>query len=446
MGIFKKIFKGVGKVFKKIGRGVKKVFKKFGKFMGKIGIAGQIAMMFILPGIGAALMKGFGAMWTGVVGQTAAQATAAATATTQVAANTATQAAIAGATDAAAGKVIEQAALKAATKTAMAGIKAGTTTITKLGSGMLGSGNAVVRGAGMVLEKGAQFASTIKAGYQTVSQAVTGAFTETGKWIGGKLGMKTAEGAAMQGSWANYSKGVTDSFAKLGDKAAEFWSPINMTQAPVGTGTVLRSPTLTQAGSSTVPDFNIEDTISNFKSPTDIPRGAVPEGTGSVLRNTPLQSGANPLNLNMDTTIDSFGSTGTQPTSSLLVKAKDYVMGGETLAQKAGKFKDGVVADIAATPGRIVKQGLTDAVFGEEPLAIEEEPLNLWDQAGYTPQLPVGNADIYAQAAAPVSDFVQFITGNEDTFGNYGVKEGQFGGAAAYANYFKRLQNFGAIS
>lgn len=62
MSFLKKIFKGVGKVFRKIGRGIKKGFKKFGKFMGKLGIVGQLAMMFILPGIGGALMKGFGAM------------------------------------------------------------------------------------------------------------------------------------------------------------------------------------------------------------------------------------------------------------------------------------------------------------------------------------------------------------------------------------------------
>ena len=56
MGFFSKIWKGVKKTFKKIGRGIKKAFKSFGKFMGKIGIVGQIAMMFILPGIGNAMM------------------------------------------------------------------------------------------------------------------------------------------------------------------------------------------------------------------------------------------------------------------------------------------------------------------------------------------------------------------------------------------------------
>ena len=47
MGFFKKIFRGVKKVFKKIGKGIKGVFKGVGKFMNKIGIVGQIALMFI---------------------------------------------------------------------------------------------------------------------------------------------------------------------------------------------------------------------------------------------------------------------------------------------------------------------------------------------------------------------------------------------------------------
>lgn len=59
MGFFKKIFKGIKKVVKKIGKGIKSAFKKVGKFMNKIGIVGQIGMMFILPGIGGMLAKGF---------------------------------------------------------------------------------------------------------------------------------------------------------------------------------------------------------------------------------------------------------------------------------------------------------------------------------------------------------------------------------------------------
>ena len=62
MGFFKKLFKGVKKVFKKVGKGIKKVVGKVGKFMNKTGIVGQIALSFLLPGIGAALGKAAGAM------------------------------------------------------------------------------------------------------------------------------------------------------------------------------------------------------------------------------------------------------------------------------------------------------------------------------------------------------------------------------------------------
>ncbi len=64
--IFSKAWKGVKKTFKKIGKGIKSGFAKFGKFMNKFGIAGQIGMMFIMPGIGGAMMKGFGTMLSGL--------------------------------------------------------------------------------------------------------------------------------------------------------------------------------------------------------------------------------------------------------------------------------------------------------------------------------------------------------------------------------------------
>lgn len=90
MGFFSKAWKSVKKVIKKvtprrlykfankIGKGIRSAFQKFGKFMGKIGILGQVAMMFIMPGVGAML----GNLFQGVVGVagTAATATTAATA------------------------------------------------------------------------------------------------------------------------------------------------------------------------------------------------------------------------------------------------------------------------------------------------------------------------------------------------------------------------------
>ena len=62
MGLLSSAWKSIKGGFKKIGKTVKKGFQKFGKFMGKFGILGQLAMSFILPGIGGMFVKGLGSM------------------------------------------------------------------------------------------------------------------------------------------------------------------------------------------------------------------------------------------------------------------------------------------------------------------------------------------------------------------------------------------------
>lgn len=49
MGFLSKLWKGVKKTVKKIGKGIKKVFGKVMKGIGKLGIVGQIGMMFLMP-------------------------------------------------------------------------------------------------------------------------------------------------------------------------------------------------------------------------------------------------------------------------------------------------------------------------------------------------------------------------------------------------------------
>lgn len=156
MGFLSKLWKGVKKGFKAIFKPIKKVFKSFGKFMGKLGIAGQIALMFIpIPGMGFILGKlGKVASW------------------------------------------------------AVKGI-----------SNMGHIGKAV----GTILGKGVEFAQMAKAGFDTVSNAVTGFFKTTGKWIGGKLGMAQYKGLTWDKAWGEYSKGLANSWEKLGSKASEFW-------------------------------------------------------------------------------------------------------------------------------------------------------------------------------------------------------------------------------
>ena len=144
MSLFKSVGKGIKRTFKSIGKGIKKAFKQFGKFMGKIGVLGQVAMMFILPAIGGALAKGWGA----IAGQTAAQATATAAGT--AAGTTATANAVAaGSTKAAAAAAgaTKAAAVKASTTAA---IKAGTQVATEAATGLMAKG-AISQGVGTVM-------------------------------------------------------------------------------------------------------------------------------------------------------------------------------------------------------------------------------------------------------------------------------------------------------
>jgi len=60
MGLLSKIWKGIKNTAKKIAKGVRKTFQKIGKVFGKLGVAGQIGMMFLMPYAAGALGSFFG--------------------------------------------------------------------------------------------------------------------------------------------------------------------------------------------------------------------------------------------------------------------------------------------------------------------------------------------------------------------------------------------------
>ena len=64
MGIFSKVWKGIKKTVKKVARGIKKVVKKVGRAFGKLGVVGQIGLMFLMP----YAMQGRGTFWKGFGG------------------------------------------------------------------------------------------------------------------------------------------------------------------------------------------------------------------------------------------------------------------------------------------------------------------------------------------------------------------------------------------
>ena len=183
MGFFSKIGKGIKSAFKSIGKGIKSAFKRFGKFMSKIGVLGQVALMFILPGVGNMIASA----WSGIAGQTAAQ----------VAASTAGQAA---ATTAAAGG-----ATTAAATTTGANVAAKVTETIAKGSVKNASAQAV---AAKTLALGSSKATGLMAG-GNFAQGVGKLMQFTGKVVGtpGRV-------------FSNITQGVTDTLGNFAKTAS----------------------------------------------------------------------------------------------------------------------------------------------------------------------------------------------------------------------------------
>ena len=217
MGIFKKIGRGFKKVFKKIGGAIKKQFKRVMKFVGKAGILGQIAMMFVLPGIGGALMKGLGAAFKGVVGATAAgTTTAAATSAATVATGTATTATVGSGTATEAQKALikagEQAA-KSLSKQVGKGIlkksAEGVFTATR-GTGLLGSSSGLANGVGSVLQAAGNFVKVGAKAFSTVTEGISSFIGEFSKTALNKIpGINIGSAAPTMGqAWKNVQNSV----------------------------------------------------------------------------------------------------------------------------------------------------------------------------------------------------------------------------------------------
>jgi len=240
MGFLSKIAKGLKKVVKKIGKGIKSAFKKVGKFVGKLGIVGQIAMMFVLPAIGGALMKGLGTGFNALVGKSAVLTTA------------------------------------------------GTTGTLTAGTGMLGSSSAIIRGAGHVLKAAGNFAKVGHSAFKTVTGAV-GSFVK--EFAGTALkkipgmqklmpSLSNASDTFFQGSdsaWGKVSQKVmTDGSALLADfnKAIGYNPPPaalpSKVKSTIGTGAAksVSVPDATLKTESLVDTLGPEKTLTSTSSTT----------------------------------------------------------------------------------------------------------------------------------------------------------------------------------
>ena len=173
--VFKKIKKGIKSAFKSIGKGIKSAFKKIGKFMGKIGIVGQLALMF--TPIGAVMGKVLGSIGGAV------------------------------------GKAIG----------------------TGIGK-MTASSNVLVKGAGKILEAGAKFAKAGHSAFRTVTDGVSTFVREfTGAALE-KVGIKTGiESKTFGQAWKATQEAVS---TRAGEVMAAFEQNIAGTSSVTPTGDV----------------------------------------------------------------------------------------------------------------------------------------------------------------------------------------------------------------
>ena len=213
MSIFKSIRKGFKKVFKKIGGAIKKQFKRIGKFINKAGILGQLAMMFILPGVGGALMKGLGSLvGATAAGTTTAAATSAAAASAGTAASTAVGTGTATAAQTATIKAGELAAKSLAKQVGKGILKKsaeGVFTATR-GTGLLGSSSALANGVGSVLKAAGNFVKVGAKAFSTVTEGISSFIGEFSKAALNKIpGVNIGSAAPTMGqAWKNVQNSV----------------------------------------------------------------------------------------------------------------------------------------------------------------------------------------------------------------------------------------------
>ena len=227
MGLWKKIKKGAKKIgkgvksaFKSIGRGIKSAVGKIGKFMDKIGIVGQLALMFtplgpMVNSMFASIGSAVGGVFSAAVGQTATQATVQAAA--QQAAVTAGAQAGASAAAVEAGKAASaQLAKGVANKTLTKTVTDGVVKYSAKATGLM-SGGTIAQGAGSLLQSAGNFAKAGHSAFRTITDGLTSFVQEFSKTALKKIpGMQNILPPKFLGS------NVSDNF--FGDGGA--WSKV----------------------------------------------------------------------------------------------------------------------------------------------------------------------------------------------------------------------------
>jgi len=234
----------------------------------------------------------------------------------------------------------------------------------------------VVRGAGWVLGKAAQFGNMVKGGFKTLTSGVTEFFGQAGKYIGGKLGMPGMEKMTMGQAWDGYSKALTENFSNFTSDVSSFAS-------------------------------------SSAFDPNVLPKNASLADIDKVSADLPVEAG-------------SVVDTGGIPVPEEAVTSPPSL-----LAKGLTKTVENVGESITQVPGQMAGQALMQAIEGTPEY---EAPMSM----SYAPQVQFANvAGAAAAARTPLTDDQQFVQFNTPYFDGIGASNGAFGVGALYMNRLK---------
>lgn len=345
--VFKKIKKGIKSAFKSIGKGIKSAFKKIGKFMGKIGIVGQLALMF--TPIGAVMGK--------VLGQ------------------------IGGAV----GKAIGTGIGKMATHK-----------------------NLLVKGAGKILEAGAKFAKAGHSAFRTVTDGVSTFVREfTGAALE-QVGIKTGiESKTFGQAWKATQEAVS---TRAGEVMAAFETNIAGTSSVTPAGDVQAGgekmdiktdiKAEVQEGLKKVPEVTSDKSLlANPKASLDVSAtGAQASPAINPVTNKPYDLSVSVDKMPVDVTTGT-GATGTGTVTTPEPTTMEKLVTAVKDAPK--KFVEGVVKEVQEAPTTLAENlgdSATDAIETKtmQAVGLEEKPVAPIQYNAYVPSFDMMPAGSYA--------------------------------------------------
>ena len=401
---FKKIGGGFKKAFKSVGRGIKSAMGKIGKFMGKIGIVGQIALMF--TPVGAMMSNMFssignvaGGMFGKVVGKAATMTTAGASATVTA------------------------------------------------GSGLLGSSSAILRGAGTVLKAAGNFAKAGHSAFRTITDGISSFIGEFSKTALKKIpGMENIMPKYLAGGSDTFFAGKDSAWGRVSSKVSSDAAAIldSFNEDIGGASKIL---TQDQTNLKAKAQAQVNKTATGVDSVGPMKEGyKFPDATKSLVVSVSAE-GVNPLDYDVSGLPAATPATGSVGGGVPVNSGYKYSAPGtgpvpkeSLLSQVTGSVKKGYTDFL---DGRPVGQAVTEELVGGATEAISEGVVGGIKQRAYNAVVPVEEvenfstyvapyeapADIGAYASAAINDrFLQIQLGGDNYLQGfpYGVNANKY--------------------